>query len=98
MPTGQALTAPAPCDRGRWTFIRHLAEMLATMFVGMAVLGGVAAGVLCSTALMWAGVIPSDAVLAVQHGLMLSALVGVMLWRYEHYSRPTAPEATGTRP
>lgn len=121
--------------------------MLLAMFVGMAVLGGPAAGVLAFTgtnladvpvalkalgmtvsmtvpmvvwmrhrgheegriaemagamvvpglgtiALFWANAIPSDAVLALQHVLMISAMVGVMLWRYGYYSRPGTREPT----
>ena len=34
------------------------------------------------------GVLSSEAALAAQHGLMIPAMLGVMLWRYDHYPRP----------
>jgi hypothetical protein len=37
-------------------------------------------------ALHWLGAVPGDAVLAVQHVVMIPAMLGVMLWRYEHFS------------
>jgi hypothetical protein len=36
--------------------------------------------------LAWAGVLESAAALAVQHAVMIPAMLGVMLWRYEEYS------------
>ena len=37
-------------------------------------------------ALHWLGAVPSGAVLALQHVVMIPAMLGVMLWRYEHYA------------
>jgi type IV secretory pathway TrbL component len=37
-------------------------------------------------ALHWLGVFPGSAVLLVQHLVMVSAMLGVMLWRYDHYA------------
>jgi hypothetical protein len=37
-------------------------------------------------ALYWLTAIPSGSVMAAQHLIMIPAMVGVMLWRYEHYS------------
>ena len=34
------------------------------------------------------GVLSADAALAAQHGLMIPAMLGVMLRRYDHYARP----------
>jgi FtsH-binding integral membrane protein len=56
---------------------RHNVEMAASMVVPTAVVIG----------LYWLGAIASDGVMAIQHVLMIPAMVGVMLWRYEHYSR-----------
>jgi len=36
--------------------------------------------------LAWAGVLESAAALGVQHAVMIPAMLGVMLWRYEEYS------------
>lgn len=55
---------------------RHGWEMAASMVVPTALV----------VALHWLGAIPSDAVLAVQHAVMIPAMVGVMLWRYDHYA------------
>jgi hypothetical protein len=38
--------------------------------------------------LAWAGALGTAAGLAVQHSVMVPAMLGVMLWRYEHYSQP----------
>jgi hypothetical protein len=55
---------------------RHNAEMAGSMIVptGMVI------------ALFWLNVLPGSAVLAVQHIVMIPAMLGVMLWRYEHYA------------
>jgi len=37
-------------------------------------------------ALYWLGSISAHGVMLVQHVVMIPAMVGVMLWRYEHYS------------
>ena len=45
------------------------------MFLGMAVLGGAAE-------------LGFAAALALQHAVMIPAMLGVMLWRYDHYAHP----------
>jgi hypothetical protein len=55
---------------------RHNVEMAASMIVPSAIAVG----------LHWAGALSADNVLVVQHELMIPAMVGVMLWRYDHYS------------
>jgi hypothetical protein len=40
--------------------------------------------------LAWAGVLASGAALGVQHAVMIPAMLGVMLWRYEDYAHPHA--------
>jgi hypothetical protein len=40
--------------------------------------------------LAWAGVLDSSAALGVQHVVMIPAMLGVMLWRYEEYAHPHA--------
>jgi hypothetical protein len=124
-------------------FARHFGEMIAAMFLGMGVLGGLAAlgfavfggsssdlpgGVrvtlmgiymtvpmvlwmryrghsaarnaemamsmvvptVAAAALAFAGALGTGAALAVQHVVMVPAMLGVMLWRYEEYARPHA--------
>jgi hypothetical protein len=55
---------------------RHNVEMAASMVVPTAVV----------IALDWLGAIPSNSVIMAQHVVMVPAMVGVMLWRYDHYS------------
>ncbi|HKP89016.1 MAG TPA: hypothetical protein VJT75_03480 [Thermoleophilaceae bacterium] len=55
---------------------RHNVEMAASMVVPSAL----------AVAAHWAGLIGSDTVMLLQHQLMIPAMVGVMLWRYDHYS------------
>jgi hypothetical protein len=43
-----------------------------------------------AAALAWAGALGSGAALAVQHAVMIPAMLGVMLWRYQDYSHPHA--------
>jgi hypothetical protein len=43
-----------------------------------------------AAALAWAGALESGAALGVQHAVMIPAMLGVMLWRYEEYSHPHA--------
>jgi hypothetical protein len=38
--------------------------------------------------LAWAGALGSAAALGVQHAVMIPAMLGVMLWRYQEYSHP----------
>jgi hypothetical protein len=123
-------------------FVRHFVEMVLAMFLGMAVLGGLAhlafAGSggmtdqpgsvqvllmglsmtlpmviwmsfrghsrarnaemaasmivpsVAAAALAAAGALDASAALGVQHAVMIPAMLGVMLWRYEHYSHPHA--------
>ena len=52
------------------------AEMAASMIIPTLVAAGLAA----------AGVLQTGAALGVQHVVMIPAMLGVMLWRYEHYS------------
>jgi hypothetical protein len=56
---------------------RRSVEMAASMVVPTAV----------AIALHWLGAISSDGVMLLQHAVMIPAMVGVMLWRYDHYSR-----------
>jgi hypothetical protein len=44
----------------------------------------------CAAALAWAGVLGIGAALGVQHAVMVPAMLGVMLWRYDDYARPHA--------
>jgi hypothetical protein len=55
---------------------RHNAEMAGSMIAPTGLV----------IALHWLGVVPGDAVLAIQHVLMIPAMLGVMLWRYDHYA------------
>ena len=57
--------------------VRHNVEMAASMVAPTALV----------IALHWLSAIPSGSVLLVQHAVMIPAMVAVMLWRYEHYSR-----------
>jgi hypothetical protein len=53
------------------------AEMAASMIVPS----------LFAAILAWAGVLGAGGALALQHGVMIPAMLAVMLWRYEHYSQ-----------
>ena len=55
---------------------RHSAEMAGSMIVPTAFV----------IALHLVSVLPGSAVLAVQHVVMIPAMLGVMLWRYPHYA------------
>jgi flagellar biosynthetic protein FliP len=55
---------------------RHNVEMAGSMIVPTALV----------IALHLIGALPAGAVMAVQHVVMIPAMLGVMLWRYEHYS------------
>ena len=57
--------------------VRHNVEMAASMVAPTALV----------IALHWLSAIPSGSVMLVQHAVMIPAMVSVMLWRYEHYSR-----------
>ena len=52
------------------------AEMAASMIVPT----------LLAAALALIGALETGAALGVQHAVMIPAMLGVMLWRYEHYS------------
>jgi hypothetical protein len=52
-------------------------EMAASMLIPSAL----------AAALTGAGVIGTDAGLGIQHAVMVPAMLGVMLWRYDHYAR-----------
>jgi nitrate/nitrite transporter NarK len=56
------------------------AEMAASMMVPT----------VAAAALAAASALGSGAALGVQHAVMVPAMLGVMLWRYEHYSQPHA--------
>ena len=43
---------------------------------------------LAAAALAAAGLLGAGAALGVQHVVMIPAMLGVMLWRYDHYARP----------
>jgi hypothetical protein len=43
-----------------------------------------------AAALAWTGAIGTGAALGIQHAVMLPAMLGVMLWRYQDYSHPHA--------
>jgi hypothetical protein len=45
---------------------------------------------LAAAALAWAGVLASGAALGIQHAVMIPAMLGVMLWRYQDYAHPHA--------
>jgi flagellar biosynthetic protein FliP len=55
-------------------------EMAASMLVPSAIAAALAA----------ASVLSAGAALAVQHAVMVPAMLGVMLWHYEEYARPHA--------
>jgi uncharacterized membrane protein YhaH (DUF805 family) len=61
----------------------HAAARSAEMALSMIVPSVAAA------ALAWAGALESGAALGVQHAVMIPAMLGVMLWRYQDYSHPT---------
>jgi hypothetical protein len=43
-----------------------------------------------AAALSWAGAIGTGGALGIQHAVMIPAMLGVMLWRYQDYSHPHA--------
>ena len=45
---------------------------------------------LAAAAMAAAGVLSTGGALGVQHAAMIPAMLGVMLWRYDHYARPHA--------
>lgn len=55
-------------------------EMAASMLVPTAAFAALSA----------AGALGADAVLALEHAVMIPAMLGVMLWRYAEYARPHA--------
>ena len=40
-----------------------------------------------AAALDWAGVVDTGAAMALQHAVMIPAMLGVMLWRYDEYAQ-----------
>lgn len=78
---GQNMTVPMVL----WMRHRgHSAGRNVEVAASMLVPSGVAA------ALAAAGVLGVGAALAVQHAVMVSAMLAVMLWRYDEYARPHA--------
>jgi hypothetical protein len=74
---GFSMTAPMVAwmrHRGH-SAVRN-AEMAASMIVPS----------LAAAALAWAGALDAGAALGVQHAIMVPAMLGVMLWRYDEYS------------
>jgi flagellar biosynthetic protein FliP len=82
-------------------FTRHFGEMLLAMFAGMvawmshrghdaARSAEMAASMivpsLFAAILAWAGTLGAAGALAVQHGVMIPAMLAVTLWRYADYS------------
>lgn len=70
---------------------RRNAEMATSMLVPSAL----------ATALLASGILGLAAAFAVQHAVMVPAMLGVMLWRYDEYARPHAsssPAGSGLRP
>ncbi len=55
---------------------RHNVEMAGSMIVPTAIV----------IALHWLGIVAGDSVLLIQHVVMIPAMVGVMLTRFEHYA------------
>jgi hypothetical protein len=55
-------------------------EMAASMMVPSVIVAAVA----------WAGSLGAGAALGIQHAIMIPAMLGVMLWRYDEYARPHA--------
>jgi hypothetical protein len=45
-------------------------------------------------ALSWLGALSDEAVPAVQHAVMIPAMVGVMLWRYDHHANADTVDST----
>jgi hypothetical protein len=43
-----------------------------------------------AAALAWAGLLGAGAALGIQHAVMIPAMLGVMLWRYQEYSHSHA--------
>ena len=56
------------------------AEMAGSMIIPSLVAAGLAA----------AGTLGAGGALALQHAVMVPAMLGVMLWRYDHYAHPHA--------
>jgi hypothetical protein len=62
--------------RHRGHAVRHNVEMAGSMIVPTAIV----------LALHWLGAVAGDSVLLIQHVVMIPAMVGVMLARFEHYA------------
>jgi hypothetical protein len=66
--------------RYRGHSVARNAEMAASMIVPTAIAAALAA----------AGVLAAGGALELQHVVMIPAMLGVMLWRYDEYARPHA--------
>ncbi len=51
-----------------------------------------------AAALVWSGVLDEMTGMLIQHVVMIPAMFGVMLWRYDEYSRHHAPRSRADRP
>jgi flagellar biosynthetic protein FliP len=81
---GASMTAPMVAwmaHRGHRA--QHSVEMAAAMLTPSAIAAVLAA----------VGVLGAGAALAVQHAVMVPAMLAVMLWRYDAYARPHAASA-----
>ena len=68
-----------------WMMYRgHAAARNAEMALSMMV------PTVAAAALAFAGMLGTGAALGIQHAVMVPAMLGVMLWRYEEYARPHA--------
>jgi hypothetical protein len=81
----------AHTGHGRWPFVRHYLEMVAAMFVGMAVLGGLVHGALALVGLE----VPDQAeVTSLEMATYMTA--GMTVWmRYRGHGWPATLEMSG---
>ena len=61
------------------------AEMAASMIVPSVIVAAIA----------WAGALEAGSALGIQHAIMVPAMLGVMLWRYDEYSSAPGPSSSG---
>lgn len=86
---GLSMTAPMVIwMRHRGHSAARNVEMAASMLVPSVVAAALAA----------AGILDAGAALGVQHGVMVPAMLGVMLWRYDEYARSHAVSSLRWRP
>jgi hypothetical protein len=99
-------STPYPCSSlsdqpGAFRVLLMGLNMTVPMFIWMSYRGHAAARnaemamsmivpTLAAAALAGAGTLESAAALGVQHAVIIPAMLGVMLWRYEDYSQPHA--------